>query len=311
MDNMKNEIKTVAIIGLGALGILYGQHFLRNLPKENLRIVADQDRIDRYKKEKIFCNGVECDFSYITPSENCNPADLVIVTVKYGGLSKAIDYIRNQVGENTLIISALNGISSEEMLAGAFGTDRIIYSVAQGMDATRIGNELTYSHMGKLFFGDMAPGVFSDKVKIVSEFFDKTGFPYEIEVQMKHRLWGKFMMNVGVNQAAAVYECSYRGLQKPGLFRDTVIGAMKEVLLLADCEGIDLTEKDIDYWLEVLDKLNPDGMPSMQQDILAKRRSEVDLFSGTVISLGNKHNIATPVNRMLYDKIAEKERKFV
>lgn len=51
------EIKTVAIIGLGAMGILYGSHLAKRIPQPDLRIIADQQRIDRYLKDAIFCNG--------------------------------------------------------------------------------------------------------------------------------------------------------------------------------------------------------------------------------------------------------------
>ncbi|HBH13755.1 MAG TPA: 2-dehydropantoate 2-reductase, partial [Clostridiales bacterium] len=71
-----------------------------------------------------------------------------------------------------------------------------------------------------------------------------------------------------------------------------------------------IEEKDIDYWLAILDSLNPEGMPSMRQDMLAKRYSEVELFSGTVIELGREHNLKTPVNEMLYNRIKEMEAEF-
>lgn len=60
----------------------------------------------------------------------------------------------------------------------------------------------------------------------------------------------------------------------------------------------------------MIEPLHPDGKPSMQQDIEAKRRSEVDLFAGTVLSIAEKHGIFTPVNRMLYDKILSIEKGF-
>lgn len=302
------KINTVAIIGLGALGILYGQHFAKRLPRENLRIIADDKRIERYKKDKIYANGEVCDFNFVSPEEKLPPADLILVTVKYSGLSDAISSIKNQVGKDTLIVSALNGISSEGILAEAYGMERIIYSVAQGMDATRLDNRLAYSNMGILCIGDINGS--SDKVRALAEFFDETSFPYAVAEDMKHRLWGKFMLNVGVNQTAAVYRCNYEGLQREGKIRETVIAAMREVILLSNKEGVSLAESDIDYWMEILDGLSPDGKPSMQQDIEAGRPSEVELFSGTVIGLGKKYNIKTPVNEWLYREIKDVESTF-
>ena len=48
-----------------------------------------------------------------------------------------------------------------------------------------------------------------------------------------------------------------------------MIEAMREVLRVADTQDIDLTEADIDYWLELLATLNPAGHTSMCQDVLA------------------------------------------
>ncbi|MEH6996270.1 2-dehydropantoate 2-reductase N-terminal domain-containing protein, partial [Neobacillus drentensis] len=80
------EIKKVSIIGLGALGILFGNHLAKRMPKEDVRIIADRKRIDKYKEEHVYCNGELCDFHYVTPEEPCEPADLLIFTVKYEGL---------------------------------------------------------------------------------------------------------------------------------------------------------------------------------------------------------------------------------
>ena len=57
------------------------------------------------------------------------------------------------VYEDTVIISVLNGISSEKIIASEYGSERIIHCVAQGMDAVKLGDELTYSKMGELIVG--------------------------------------------------------------------------------------------------------------------------------------------------------------
>ena len=304
------EIKTVAIVGLGAMGILYGNHFAKRMPHDDLRIVADQQRIERYRRESIFCNGEKCEFHYVTPEEKTTSADLIIFTVKNNGLEDAIRAVRNQVGENTLILSALNGITSEAIISEVYGAEKVLYSVALGMDAVKEDNKLTYANMGFLCFGDQEPGSISPKVKRVADFFTKMGFPYQIDTDMPKRLWAKLMLNVGVNQAVTVYGNNYGVIQKEGEARATMIAAMREVINLAVKEGIDLTEADLEYSLEVLDGLSPEGKPSLRQDIEAKRYTEVELFAGTVIKLGRKHGVPTPVNQRLYDSIKAMEAEF-
>lgn len=304
------DIKNVSIIGLGALGILFGNHLSKKMPKENLRIIADQDRIQRYEAEGVYCNGERCDFNYVTPDEKVEPADLLIFTVKFNALQDGIEATRNHVGPETIILSELNGITSEEMIGEAFGMDKVLCSVAQGMDAVKVGNELTYANMGMICFGDWGLGNPSEKVKRVAVFFDQTDLPYAIDENMKKRLWGKFMVNVGVNQTVAVYESNYGEIQKEGAARNMMVAAMREVMALSQKEGVSLTEEDLSYWLDVLDKLSPEGKPSMAQDLEASRLSEVDLFAGTVLEYGKKHGVPTPVNQEFYDRVKSIENQY-
>ena len=237
-------IKKVSIIGLGALGVLYGHHLSKRMRLEDLRIVADQDRITRYEKEKVYSNGELCEFHYVTPEEECGPADLVIFAVKFNGLQEAIQSMKKHVGEDTIIISLLNGITSESIIGEAYGMDKVLYCVAQGMDAVKVGNKLTYDNMGMLCFGSKEPGVISSKAEELAEFFEQMDVAYEIETEMMKRQWGKFMLNVGVNQTVAVYQTNYGGIQREGEARDTMIAAMREGIASGEKEGSERTEED-------------------------------------------------------------------
>ncbi|KMY45846.1 2-dehydropantoate 2-reductase [Bacillus sp. FJAT-27916] len=304
-------IKKVSIIGLGALGVLFGHHLSKRMRSEDLRIVADQNRITRYEKEKVYSNGELCEFHYVTPEEECGPADLVIFAVKFNGLEEAIQSMKKHVGEDTIIISLLNGITSESIIGEAYGMDKVLYCVAQGMDAVKVGNKLTYDNMGMLCFGSKEPGVISSKAEELAEFLEQMDVAYEIETEMMKRQWGKFMLNVGVNQTVAVYQTNYGGIQREGEARDTMIAAMREVIALSQKEGIDLAEEDLYYWLNILGTLGPNGKPSMAQDAEARRPSEVELFAGTVIAFGRQHQIPTPVNEELYERIKGMEKQYV
>ena len=303
-------IKTVSIIGLGALGVLYGHHLVQKMPKDNLRIIADTNRIERYKRDKIYCNQELVELNFMTPEATCTPADLVIFAVKYKDLKDAMEAVKHQIGNDTIILSTLNGIISEEEIGKVYGMEKMLYCVAQGMDALKVGNEVTYKNQGILSFGDMVSGQPSEKVIEVATFFESVGLPHEVEKNMRHRMWGKFMTNVGVNQVIAYYEGDFSIIQRDGPEKEMMIAAMREVMILAEKEGVNLTEADLEYWLNILEKLNPKGRPSTRQDMEAKRISEVDLFSGTVILLGERYGIETPINKLLFDQIKYYESKF-
>jgi 2-dehydropantoate 2-reductase len=301
------EIRTVTIVGLGALGTLFGHILSQNMPKRNLRILADPARIARYKQNGVTSNGTPCDFQYVSTDEPSTPADLLLVAVKSTQLEDALRTMRGHVGTDTLILSLLNGISSEEDIAAVYGREKVVDCVAYGMDAVKEGNRLTYTHTGRLCIGTRIGGSPTVQVLRIARFFEHTRFPFEVSEHMGKVMWGKFMLNVGVNQTVAVFGPDYGAVQESGPQRDTMIVAMREVIALSRAEGVHLTQDDLCYWLDILSTLNPKGKPSMRQDVEAGRRSEVDLFAGTVLALAAKHALDTPVNRMLYDRIRKIE----
>jgi len=75
---------------------------------------------------------------------------------------------------------------------------------------------------------------------------------------------------------------------------------MREVIAVANAEGIDLNESDIESVYKIMNALSPSGYTSMCQDVLAGRKTEVEMFSLALMELAKKHNISVPVNETLY-----------
>ena len=250
------------------------------------------------------------DYNFAYAEDMGQTVDLLIIATKFHHLDNAIDNARNYVGDNTLILSAINGIYSEDIIGNAFGMEKVLYCVAQGMDAIKKGNEITYSNMGKLAFGERNNTEYSKRVSEVVNFFERSGFPYEVPLNMDKRMWGKFMMNVGLNQVSAVYDVPYGGVQDEGEPREMMIKAMKEVMAVSEKAGINLNDEDLNYWIKVTDGLTYESMPSMRQDVLAKRKTEVEVFGGAVTKLGKKYGAATPINYYLLKEIYKIEGNY-
>lgn len=305
------KIENVTIVGMGALGVMYGDFLTKKLGKEHVEFVADQTRIRKFEEDGMFCNGSPCDFSIADEDETGRPADLLLFAVKATGLEDAIHTVRNKVSAQTTIVSLLNGITSEETISTAYGTNRIIHCIVQGMDTFKEGNKVTYAHFGQVCLGVTDESA-EKKLRLsgVLELFDRIGMPYALEGDILQRMWCKLMLNVGVNQSVMIYEGTYETVQKPGKARDLMQSAMKEVVLVAQKENIRITQADFDGYVRLVDTLRPDGMPSMRQDGLAHRKSEVELFAGTVIALANKHKIDVPVNREIYETILKIESAY-
>lgn len=302
-------IKKAAIVGMGALGLLYGNHIVKQCGQDAVTYVMDKERLKKYQNEIFSINGEPVHF-HMTEAKDMKPVDLLIVAVKYTGLRAALDIMKNCVNEQTVIISVLNGISSEEIIGERYGMERIVYTVAQGMDAMKFGNTLNYTQMGELYIG-LPENRNREKLERLMAYFDNIHMPYVEEKDILYRLWSKFMLNVGVNQTCMVYETTYAGALAKGEANRTMIAAMREVIALANAEGIALSEKDINQYVDIIKTLNPEGTPSMGQDRINKRPSEVEMFAGTILELAEKHGIYVPANEFLYERVREIESTYI
>lgn len=303
------EIKTVGIIGLGALGVLYAQLFTEALGRDRVLVLADGKRIQRYREEGLWYNGKFCDFHYADAAAVTEPVDLLLFAVKFGGLADSIETCRHLVGPETTLISVLNGVISEEVLADAFTPEQVVWCVAQKMSAVKVGNHVSVAPIGELALGIPA-GQGDTHFRRLTAFLDSISFPYILPPDIRTHMWAKLLCNTGCNQASMVFQCGYGGLQAPGEARDTMQAAMREVVTVANAEGIPLSEEDVQNWTAVIDSFPTEGEPSMRQDGKARRKSEVELFSGTIRRLARKHGIAVPVNDWLYSRIQEIEAAY-
>jgi 2-dehydropantoate 2-reductase len=302
-------IQKVYISGLGAIGSIYAARIHESDPGA-ITVIADRERIERYQQNGITVNGTAYPFHFIPPDAETGPADLILIAVKQHHLEQSIRDIRNFVGEKTIILSLLNGITSEEMVGRQYGVTKLLYSFAVGTDAVREGTHTRFSNIGQIVFGEAMNTSYSSKVIAVKEFFDRTRIPYRIPENMLRELWWKFMMNVGINQTSAILKAPYGVFQTIGEARELLEMAAGEVIELSRKTGIHLNEDDIRRAVKIINGLGPDGKSSMLQDVEAGRKTEVEIFAGTVIELGRTYGVDTPVNRILWRMIRTLEQTY-
>ena len=299
------RIETVAIIGKGAVGLLHGSKIAQAIGRERLQYVMDDNRYLRHRDDQTLINGTEQDFITI-PASKAKPVDLVILAVTATGLEEAIDCMGNLVGPETRIISLLNGVTSEEAIAARYDWKHLVLAITQGMDAVFIDNALTYTHPGEIRLGaapHTEPGVVDD----IAELLDRAGISRTIEQDIRRRMWTKLMMNVGINQTCMVYGGTYESALSDSEQNRCLIAAMREAKAVANSEGIDLTEDDLNEIVGIIAGLDPNGMPSMAQDRINHKPTEVALFAGTIIERAGHHGLLVPQNRWLLGRVREIE----
>lgn len=300
-------IKRVAVIGAGGLGAVYANIFVQ--AGIETKLVAKGDRYERLRRNGVYINEVQ----YKTPVlDAAGPdtgfiADLIVVATKYYHLTSALPDLANLVGPNTIFISLLNGLTSEDIIGEMYGRDKILLSIAMNLDARREGNQIFHSRPPLLIFGEASNITLSSKVRAVQDFLDRANIRYETPEDMQRAVWWKFMVNVGMNQSSAVTGATYGRYKVEPELRWLKETLMCEVIAVARAEGVDLRDEDATSFYKTLDIIAEDGKTSMLQDIEASRKTEVEMFAPVVIELGDKHGIPTPVNRTILSVILSLE----
>lgn len=296
-----NDIKNVLICGLGAIGSIYADK-IQTFKSDSLRVLVDEERLKRYSQNPVVFNGRELELNYVLPNDTSFTADLIIIATKFDGLNEVIHNIENFVGEDTIILALLNGVTSERIIAEKFGREKLLYSYFIGHSAVRIGRAVTHDGINTIVYGSENSDDY-ENVQRVKEYFERVGINYKIPKDIIHSLWLKYMLNVSANQTTAILGLTFGEMLSNNQCMDFAINIMKEVQAVAKAEGVRNTDVMIDETIEQLHAMIPEGKTSMLQDVEAGRKTEVEMFAGTVIRLGQKHGIQTPYNKIIKEMI--------
>ncbi len=303
------KIGKATLIGLGAMGVYFAPKLEAHLGHGNFRVLAGGERKKRLETNGVTVNGVRHRFAVVTPEEHGDPADLIIMAVKDTGLAQAIADIHNQVGPHTVILCVMNGVDSEELLAAAYGWEHVLYSYMRVSIVMKDGVANFDPEFGKVHFGEARNEQLSEKVLAVKELFDAAGIGYAIDPDMVKGMWFKFMCNVGENLTSALLGVPFGAYHVSSHANAIRRAAMWEVAHIANRLGIDLGAADIDRQEEQIKRLPFPNKPSTLQDLENGRKTEVEMFAGKVVRLGEELGVETPLSWMFYHGIRVLEEK--
>ena len=296
------------------MGVMYAVHLAD--AGYDVAFVATGDRAQRLARDGIRVNGEHRSFPVVDPSVR-RPADpaatsgirppmpvnLLIVAVKADQLAASIELVAALMADHTTILSVLNGLDSEEALAARYEREQVILSMAAGMETARVDGEVRFRRVGRFSVG-VDPRLPRDaqtrqrqRLDALTAVFDQAGLAWQEPADIRHAMWWKFMVNVGVNLASAVTRAPYGAFKVDGPARSLSRALMHEVIAVARPEGITLGDDDLDQWDAVLAGQPDDGWTSTLQDVAAGRPTEVEMFAGRVVALGERHGIPTPFNQ--------------
>ena len=291
------KLNNIMILGAGAVGTVVAG----KLADAGYRVdvLCDEKRKARYAQDNFIINGKTYVFNYITLDEVETAPDMVVIPTKPYSLNKAIEGLDTIVDDHTLVMSLLNGTDSENTIGKVVGHEKMIPAFIVKTDATKTGNSTVYASSGVISYGE-ADKSKTERLNDIAELFSAIDMGYQIEEDILKEQWWKYMVNIGMNQVSAVMRATYGVFHANANIKALATKAMHEAVLIANAKGIGLTDEMIPGVFDIVEKLAPDGMTSMMQDVSAGRKTEADMLAGQLIALGKEMDIPTPVNEVLY-----------
>ena len=298
------HIETVAILGAGAIGS-YLIDGLADKLGSDLWVVAEGQRAERLAREGVVVNGRRIGLNVRT-AEQARGADALFVNVKYGALRGLLEQIATVAGEDAVVVSTLNGVDSESIIEQRIGQGRALPSLMK-LSVRRIGSESVYDPAVAqgLFIGE-PDGRPSERTAAVQELFAGSAVRCHVSDDILREQWQKFALNVSRNLPQAILNCGFGAYSASAHVERMGAALREEVVAVAAARGIDISGPSA---VGTNSPLPPDARFSTLQDLDAGRPTEIDMFSGTVVSMGVQLGVPTPVNEFVYHAVKALEEK--
>ena len=305
------KIRSAALIGAGAIGS-YFVSGLSEKPDVDFTLIAEGERKERLS-EGLLINGKVYTPSVRTPKE-AGKVDLVLIAVKYPAIREAAEAAAELATEDTIILSLLNGVDSEEIVKEYVPNAHVLYSLMR-IQSNRRDGEVWFDAetAGGLFFGELGTPEKTDCVLAVEEFFQGTGIRCTHVPDIRSEMWNKFAGNISRNLPQAMVGVgggAYIDSAHVAWIRDRLDD---EVHAVAESMGIEIPKKS---HKPAASKpaggtrvVNKKVRFSTLQDLDAKRHTEVDMFLGVLIRLAKEHGVSVPYSEFSYHFIKALEEK--
>jgi 2-dehydropantoate 2-reductase len=302
----------IAIVGPGAIGCLLAA-FLTKSKADVCLIDNNPERTKRITHDGIKVEGIAGDFTIRLPvtaePKEVGTCDLIIICVKSYNTEEAIKSARDLIGDNTQILTLQNGIGNVQILNDAAGEEKVIGGITS-CGATLLGpGHIRYAGKGDTIIGK-TNGKVLGAVREVAGVLNKAGFEAKISKDINGVIWGKLIINVGINALAVVTRLHNGRLIEYNGTRDIMRAAVQEAVKVAKRKRIKLLYDDPIQKVEGVAKATAGNICSMLQDVLRKKRTEIDFINGAIVRQAKALNIPTPVNEVLTSLIKTIEASY-
>lgn len=316
--------KRVAVVGVGGVGGYLAGMLGQVCP--HLTLAARGGR-----KESLQRNGLILHSDYkgeltavpeqVVETKDLKEQDFIFICVKNYSLEEVCRELAPAVTDETVIIPVMNGVNPGERVRSYLGrgtvVDSLIYIVAFANEDYSITQQGDFARLCIGIKDAAVPqeneaaiyqkkAASQEKAAETAALLTAADIDCEVAADIEVEIWRKYILNCAYNVETAFYDNTIGQLRRDEKKAKEYEALVNEAYQVGLAKGVAIRQEHIDaiihrFYYELAD----DATSSLQRDIRAGRRSEVDVFGGYIVREAERHGIPVPVSLKMYEKLRE------
>ncbi len=299
----------IAIIGTGGAGGYFGGKLAQ--AGNDVTFLARGEHLKAIKENGLSVKSISGDF-LVYPVKatdkisEIRKTELIILGVKAWQVKEIAKELKTIVGTDTSVIPLQNGILAAEELSSELNPKNVLCGLCRIMSKIEFPGII--NHFGiesAIIFGEQDNSK-TGRVFAIKELFEKSGVKAKNPDDIHIELWKKFIPICG-SALLAVTRSTYGEVLKLKETRKLMNDLLNEIYKLSQKAGINIQSDYVEKSIAFMDTFPYDSTSSLTRDVWEGKPSEIEYQNGTVVRLGEKYGIDTPVNRFIYNCILPME----
>lgn len=302
----------IAVVGCGAMGSVYAGLFAA-AGHEIWAIDRWREHVDAMRTHGLRLEGASGDRTVrvhaTTEAKDAGVCDLVILATKAMQVAAGAQASRSLIGPETVVLSIQNGLGGPDTAASVLGRERVMVGVVGGFGASiKAPGHAHHNGMELVRLGELE-GPVSPRLQKVAELWQGAGFRVKCFDDIAQLVWEKLICNCAYSGPCALTDHTIgEVMNDPDLARVSA-GCATEAYQVALKKKIKLGFDDPVAYVRDFGSKIPHARPSVLLDLMAKRKSEIEVINGSIPRVGKEVGVAAPVNDTLTALMLEKERR--
>jgi 2-dehydropantoate 2-reductase len=302
----------IAIVGCGAMGSVYAGLFAA-AGHEVWAIDRWREHVDAMRSRGLHLEGASGDrtvqVNATTEARDAGACDLVILATKALHVAAAAENSKSLLKPDTVVLSIQNGLGGPDTAASVLGKERVMVGVVGGFGASMKGpGHAHHNGMELVRLGELQ-GPITPRLERIADAWRGAGFRVKVFDDIAQLVWEKLICNCAYSGPCGLTDRTVGEVMQDRDLARVSAACAREAFDVARKKGVRLGFDDPIAYVRDFGSKIPAARPSVLLDLMAKRKSEIEVINGSIPRVGAEVGVPAPVNDALTALVLEKERR--